>query len=467
MDKTVRTVYCECVNPMWEEYLKAGPLKYQPVVWIGGPAFENRGFDFFNRENAINQKIEFPREEGKETNFDDLLENEILIRMYDRFSLQPITDDTLITRLNRWNFEFWDYIFKKYKIEALVFPETPHVPYSYAGYLLARKIGIKIRYTATLPFRALTYILDSGENYNYFQGVYLLNDKTGLDQQEFYNKIRTEYGFKKGYAKVKPISFGSYLYNSIKNITKNFILGKKHRFAQIYKNKLAEISLAKYQFELFKRSLKKKKNKKFYQANVVKSVSENNKYKVVFALHFEPEQALLPLGGENYDQMQVINQLSSWLGDQGELYIKEHPWMFYYDRRGFVRGKSFYQELMKMNNVKLLDLDFDLSGNIDHFNFIATITGTIGWEVFLRKKPVLAFSKPWYFGLPLIYKFDGKKSPELIIKMVHDQNERIDYKGIYTTLSTVLKFSVSSVLNKSEEEYREHAKLLLNNLNNN
>lgn len=467
MNETINSVYCECVNPMWEEYLNASPIKYKPVVWIGGPAFRKYDFDFYNREDAINQKIDFPRENIDENSYKELLNNEILIRMYDRFSLQIITDDTLIDRLNTWNFEFWSYIFDTYKSDALILPETPHVPYSYAGYLLAKQRGMRILYTATLPFRDLTYFIESGENYNFFRNQSFLSGNTENNENEnYHNKVIADYGFKKGYVKINPVSYSRYWYNSLKNIIKNFVLDKKHRFAQIYGNELNMISLAKYQIELLKRSIRKKRNKDFYQANVIQSIPDNQKIKVIFALHFEPEQALLPLGGENYDQMRVINQLSRWLGDEGELYIKEHLWMFYYDRRGFDRDLDFYKELLKMKNVKLLDLSFNLTGEIERFDFIATITGTIGWEAFLRKKPVLVFSKPWYYGLPLIYKFDKTKSAKDILQMANEDKSRIDYQSIYEELGNMLRFSVSSVFNKTQEEYRDHAILLLKNLNN-
>jgi hypothetical protein len=470
MSESINTIYCECVNPVWDYYIEAGNLKYKPVAWIGSDRqeaiYKKYDFAFFNREDTINQQISVPKISGTEETYDDLLQNEILIRMYGRFSLQRVTDQSLITRLNRWNFEFWEQLFAKYSIEALIFPETPHVPYSYAGFLLANKRKIKVLYTTSPPLINLAYFIKFPFYYNYFLSSYYFDTSyEHADQERYREKLINDYGIKKNSLKIKPVSYSSFIYTGVKNVVKNLFIPKKHRFAQIYKDDLRILSTAQYYFELLKRGMQKKKSKDFYMANAISTIPVNRKLKAIFALHYEPEMMVLPLAGKNFDQLKVIRQLSNWLGEEGELYVKEHPWMFDLEKiRGFNRGLDFYKELLKLKNVKMLHLDFDLTGEIVSFDLITTITGTIGWEAFLLKKPVVVFSTPWYYGLPLVYSFDPSVSPINIIEKSNEERDKIDFRLIYEELDKMPKFSLRSY-EKTPEEYRSDALLMLNHFN--
>jgi len=466
-----RTIYCECVNQVWDYYLQNTNRKFKPVVWIGNERQKilSRVYDFtfFDRTDVINQKITLPEDEMfPDIIVDELLHNEVLEKMYNRNSFQTRISPELFTRLNYWYFRLWDYLFKKYRVEALIFSETPHIPYSYAGYLLARKRKIKVLYTATLPLNGISYLVQDAKSYHYFKkGPYLNPNISQSEQENYRNKIISIYGIKKNTVEVNTISFGLFFYHTLKNIIKNFFLNRKHYFAQIYRNDFLIIKSYRYHIEVLRRGIRKKRIRGFYQNNMVKSIDGGQKIKVIFALHYEPEMTLLPLAGDNYDQFKTIQKLSTWIGDKGNVYVKEHPWQLDYGKtRAFERGLDFYKSLLKFKNIKLLDLEFDVIKEISKFDIISTITGTIGWEAFLLKKPVVVFSKSWYYGVPLVYNFEPSISVEVLLKETDYLKGIIDFTLIFDELNRMPKFSIR-LTDASKDEFLKDSNVIMSLLN--
>lgn len=455
------TVYVECVTQVWDYYLQQANIKFKPVVWIGDDRqkmeYSKADFVFYSRLDVINQQVVFDNYSDSSVIDSSLVNDEILVRMYDRFSLNQLTDRSILERLNLWNLKFWHFIFSTYKIDAIVFPETPHIPYSYAGFILANKLGIKVVYSATIPLKGMSYFTNSLANYNYFkEDRYFRLEKENDNQTAYREKLAKDFGFSRGKSNSKSISFFIFLLRSLKTILIHLVFFRKHEYAYLLNNKLRVLYSSRYYYELLKRGSYKLKQKRFYLKNSYKIDKIANKIIVVFAMHFEPEMALLPLAGNNYDQMIIIKKLSNWVGNKGLLYIKEHPWQFDYEKNlGFNRGLDFYKQLAKLENVRMVRLDEDIIGAIDKIDIVSTVTGTIGWEAFLAEKPVLVFSNPWYFGLPLVHYFDSSVSIENFIKTCNAQKERIDYISVYNQIAGMPKFSLRwpDSLNLQELQY--------------
>ena len=161
-------------------------------------------------------------------------------------------------------------------------------------------------------------------------------------------------------------------------------------------------------------------------------------------MHFEPELAVYPLAGENFNQFEIIKELSSKLGDKGIIYIKEHPWVFDYSKpKGIIRQKHFYEGLINLKNVKILDYTADVSKLIDEMDLMVTLTGTIGWEAFLKKIPVLYYGYPWYASLPCTTKYYEDMDIEDYINQCMNKFPYIDYKKIYENMKSSVQGSVS------------------------
>ena len=200
---------------------------------------------------------------------------------------------------------------------------------------------------------------------------------------------------------------------------------------------------------------KKLVSKLYYRFISKNNLINNGGKKVFYALHFEPEMAVLPMGGDFYDQFEVLKNLSNELKKNDILYIKEHPWTFDYNRiPGIIRELSFYNSLKKKGNVVFLDDRVNTSEIISSVDLVVTLSGTVGWEAFLKKIPVLYYGHAWYGGLPNVYKYNNE-SIYRILDALRSDLPKINYSKIFDVLSEkVHNVSVKMMLD-SKMEYDE------------
>lgn len=140
-----------------------------------------------------------------------------------------------------------------------------------------------------------------------------------------------------------------------------------------------------------------------------------------FPLHYEPEIAIFLLAPFWTDQLNLIRQIAKSLPLDFKLYVKEHPAMVRY------RPFSYYKELKKIPNVKLIRPSVESFGLIKNSKLIITITGTAGWEGILFKKPVITFGDVFYNALSMTKKCaDIEQLPYLIKEQLekHCHNEQ-------------------------------------------
>ena len=137
---------------------------------------------------------------------------------------------------------------------------------------------------------------------------------------------------------------------------------------------------------------------------------------VYYPLHLEPELAILVMAPFETDQIGVVRRLAQSLPVGMYVYVKEHPQMAPY------RPSSFYQQLKKIPNVKLLHpktSSFDL---IKNSRLVATIAGSPGWEALFLGKPVITFGRVFYNALPSVaHSLIPEELPQLVQKQLHHQ----------------------------------------------
>jgi hypothetical protein len=131
--------------------------------------------------------------------------------------------------------------------------------------------------------------------------------------------------------------------------------------------------------------------RRVFHYRYVKSISAtpddlNKNYRVCFfALHLEPEIALLSYSPEFSNSLEAITWISKSLPADTLLVVKEQALSF------GVRSRWYYNQLNKMGNVVLADPDIHSWEWIKRSIFVATITGTVGIEAVHFHKPVLSF----------------------------------------------------------------------------
>ena len=125
----------------------------------------------------------------------------------------------------------------------------------------------------------------------------------------------------------------------------------------------------------------------------------NRKF-VYFPLQYQPEMTTSTLGGVFSDQLLAIEQIARILPEDCSIYVKENP-----KQTGRMRSSIFFHRLFRVSNVKVLPSYANTYELIDKSQFVATITGTVGWEAICRGKNVLTFGLCWYRNLTGVFHF--------------------------------------------------------------
>lgn len=117
---------------------------------------------------------------------------------------------------------------------------------------------------------------------------------------------------------------------------------------------------------------------------------------VYFPLQFQPEMTTSALGGKFRDQAYAIERLANVLPSNFRILVKENP-----KQGAYMRGPMFFHRLKRIPNVTFLPSWASTHILTEKARFVATITGTVGWEAIRQGKPALVFGKAWY------RKFEG------------------------------------------------------------
>lgn len=466
--KTFNTIYVECHNPIWDYYFRLDGLVYKPKVIVGEE--RQRGFaksnniEFFTRTdfNNLEIKLEYATKEETPTFVNEILQNRILFQMYKRNSFDNNPEENLINDLTLKYSRIWLSLIKRFNLEVLILHEMPHLPYSYIGYLIFKSLGLKTIFSATLRFEGKTYFVDKFENYSFFKDDrqnYLRKNGNDQENSKYFEKLQAEYGFNK---ESKPVKSSSFI-RCFLIYFRNFLfpnLTNRLRFKVIQNGQFVDINNRKYYFLILLRLLKKLRNK-FYYKKIVSNMQNDKRIKIFFALHYEPELAVYPLAGDNFNQFEIIFELSKKLGDKGFIYVKEHPWVFDFSKeKGIVRETNFYKILSSQKNIRFLDYKTDTNQIIKDVDLIATLTGTIGWEMFFKKIPVIYFGYTWYGGLPGIRKYTNDMDIEEFIQTSKNEFASVNYTKIFNELDSTLH-KVSVKLNSLSNEEFTHKAILL------
>ena len=138
---------------------------------------------------------------------------------------------------------------------------------------------------------------------------------------------------------------------------------------------------------------------------------------VYFPLHLQPEATTSAMGGIYMDQALAIEHLSMLLPDNCAIYVKENP-----KQRHFMRDPLFFHRLNRIPSVQIVPSMTCTYQLTDNSRFVATVTGTAGWEAICRGRNVVAFGHPWYASFPGVFPYHPDLSyDELVSHQVsHD-----------------------------------------------
>ena len=139
---------------------------------------------------------------------------------------------------------------------------------------------------------------------------------------------------------------------------------------------------------------------------------------VYFPLHMQPERTTSASGGDYCDQVLAIERLAAWLPDDWLVIVKEHP-----VQTSYMRGPWFFKRLALTKKARLVSKKFDTIALTTKAKFVATITGTVGWEAITGGKCAIVFGDGWYRDFPGAFEFSPKLALEEVLSFEINHEE--------------------------------------------
>jgi hypothetical protein len=314
------------------------------------------------------------------------------LRMMTRVTGEGWVDWTFSDYINLFNlqFDFFARLFLSHNTKLLLLSTFAHEGFDCIPYLLAKALGIKTLIPLQSPFPSRFFCVTSVESYGRFDTVPFFEEPQPykIEKQHFkphpYLVFRPEYGID---------------FNTAKKLWYLF-----------WDKGPARLLMRYYRL-------------KNYNRMVSKLCREETDTRfdvpyVYFPLHMQPELTTTSIGGIYEDQMLAIERLSKRIPDGWMIYVKEN-----FVQTEQHRGMFFFQRLQRLPNVCLISRKINTFKLIENSKFVATITGTVGWEAITGGKNVLVFGHTWYRTLPGVFEFSDTFCTDEIMAYQIDHNE--------------------------------------------
>jgi hypothetical protein len=302
---------------------------------------------------------------------------------------------TYVHNFNRL-FLIWYHIFKQYEIELILMGNAPHGAVPFMAYVVAKALNVKIIMTEQAWFIKNRFMC--------FRSINLLGCDYLEKKLDFHAEMPQRMG---GYQKTPfymPSVPREILYSGrfrlIPTLQAWFLNGafvsklKKHKDDLFYK------VIEKLAYRVIDICLNKRFKK--HRNDQCMPFDKGKKY-VYFPLHLQPEMTTDTLGGVYEDQLLALERLVQLLPEDWIVYVKENPKQTYYKRcpEFFIRLKGIHKAILVEPCVDTYEL-------IKHAQFVATITGTAGWEAITAGKKCLCFGYAWYRSLAGVIQYSSK-----------------------------------------------------------
>lgn len=195
----------------------------------------------------------------------------------------------------------------------------------------------------------------------------------------------------------------------------------------------------------------KRKTRNLIGANDLYDKFNPDEQYAFFGLHVEPEVSILLAAPFVTDQINLVRQIARSLPVGYILYVKEHPSMTPH------RPRAYYRELKKIPNVRLLSPTIPSFDIIKNAKLVTTITGSVGWEALMLKKPIIDFGHIYYNEISMVKRCGEMEQLPYLVK---EQLENFEYREeeFLTFLAAIVEESTSLPFGYLWEQETDDAK---------
>lgn len=369
-------------------------VEHKNKIWWWDIVFDNK----YPKTNRLLTDDELNYLLPKLNIFQQHIVREKIFEFYSLYEIQNI--------IYKFIYYFKDVILSK-KIDVVIFSDVPHGAYDLILYYVAKMLKIDTIFFMPSFWIGKTFIYHDLKDIGKFD---IVCDK----------KLYLEQNFQKDLPYMKEISIRDKLRNKTKIIW-NFNHTINEKLYDFKKNKKIYGNLRKYFLLHIERSIKRSIEKHDYIKNYNKYFNDkifNDEKYVYFPLHLQPEMTTDTLGGIYYDQLLAIEKLRKILPNDWYIYVKENP-----KQTAYMRGTRFFERLSQIKNIRLLNKDINTYDIMQKCQFVATITGTAGWEAITGGKSALVFGLAWYRYMSGVSIFEDKINLEDIMNNKPDIDE--------------------------------------------
>lgn len=500
----MRVLYNTCITDPWAKVAKKmqDEYDYELVYWIG--------YDYDNSENIIPEMFPNARYQSYPDAWKGIFSKEITEKAKDchfdidvlkKISVYELQAMKMMDRQDhdRYSFNFmererhflnllknWMACLDIYKPDMVISAVNPHRVYDYVLYLLCKEKGIKFicfQYSMCVErIYAVDGFYSIGNIFEKEYKEYLLN--SNLSKNDLPIEIREQFEkVTKDYSEAAPTYMKRHVVMNKKNtniffLAKTFLkkydfFGKKGIFrtgtipVTMRKNRKYSLEEARDGvLEGILRSFKTRSDLRLMQKHysALASMPDNNETYILFPLHYQPEATTSPAGDIFVNQRLCIEVLLKHTPQHYKIYVKEHPQQFMSHLLGQTgRIKEFYTDIASLPRVKLMPLELDSYSLMTNAKAIATVTGTVGWESIMHRKPVIVFGIIWYEKLKGVLRITDEESASKIESFINSY--RYDEHDVLAYLLAFSKNSIHAYHYKGRKEKMELSEdVCVNNL---
>ena len=333
-------------------------------------------------------------------------------------------DNNFFDMLDIFNqyFNFYSHLLLKKKFEAVVFSYSPHDGGPYVLYLIAKALNMPV-----IMFYPGTYNINKT---NYFFSTDTIGDWKSLPCLSKTELPALKPTFKQ-IIQETPYQMNPFV---TKWVWPRWLFNLKKKLK--YRSPLIATFGSSFMYE--KRSFKtlaenycqylRKKEYYYNEAKLMTTIEDKNEKFVYFPLHLQPELVTALFSYEYFDQILAIEKLSHFIPKDWKIYVKDHP----HDQTEYQRGSGFYKRLKAIKNVRLINKKISGYLLMEQAQFVATISGTSGFEANCGGKNSLYFGQTIYRGFPGVFEWKNKPTLKELLekKWIHQ-----DYQKMYVEFS--------------------------------